>query len=132
MTTDTRRRQFQRSLYATDLESIDTGRVIWIAHSLSDLGVDLAQAWITWFTRHGITDLEQIPIEQLIVCDDGRRRIGFDAYVLDGVDPVIDSGEPRRRRCHVQLEAPALPTPAGGYSVHQVDTTATASPGVSR
>jgi hypothetical protein len=89
--------------------------------SLPELGPELNAAWETWLARHGLPEPKHICYGGPIVCDDDARTVSAwcKAWTESGADKVIKTGDPSspyevvREWVVVQLEAPALPFPAG-------------------
>jgi hypothetical protein len=76
-----------------------------------------AEAWMIWLQRHQIDDWRWIVLDTEIVCDDTSRIITYEVFRRgqDG-NVIIDPDDDERcltDRVVVQLEAPALPLPAG-------------------
>lgn len=98
-----------------------TRRVVYIDRPLVHVPEPDRSMWWRWLERMGV-DPNSVPIACELIIDDDHRRISWDGWQLDDLGRVrltADRQHIVRQLCTVQLEAPALPVPAG-YRVEEV------------
>jgi hypothetical protein len=94
-----------------------TTRTVHPDKGLPQLGPELNLDWRIWLAQHGLPDSDRIVHNGPIVCDDDARTAAARCFVKnDHGHSILDREHPNELLTEwvvVQLEAPALPFPAG-------------------